>query len=25
MGQIMKKKNPAGKRDWMLYNRGGMV
>jgi len=25
MGQIMKKKNPAGKSDWMLYNRGGMV
>jgi len=25
IGQIMKKKNPAGKRDWMLYNRGGMV
>ena len=25
IGQIMKKKNVAGKRDWMLYNRGGMV
>jgi len=25
IGQVMKKKNPAGKRDWMLYNRGGMV
>ena len=25
IGQIMKKKNKAGKRDWMLYNSGGMV
>ena len=25
IGQIMKKKNVAGKRDWMLYNRGGKV
>ena len=25
MGMIMKKKNKAGKRDWMLYNSGGIV
>ena len=25
IGQIMKKKNAAGKRDWMLYNSGGKV